>query len=102
MEIINAIEIQKGWEKHPRAKKWLQDWMQIVQAASWHGIQDVRRQFPSADGVKLKSGNIVTVFNAGGNNYRLLTTVVYRTQKIVIWELLTHAQYDKQKWKQTL
>jgi mRNA-degrading endonuclease HigB of HigAB toxin-antitoxin module len=31
-----------------------------------------RRDFPHADEAKVRSGNTVTIFNIGGNDYRLI------------------------------
>ncbi|WP_414529831.1 type II toxin-antitoxin system HigB family toxin [Nodularia chucula] len=55
---------------------------------------ELRQTFSSADQV----GNF-TVFNIGGNNYRLITLVDYKFQKVFIRHVLTHAEYDKEDWK---
>ena len=60
----------------------------------WKNLADVRLFYPSADRV----GNF-TVFNIKGNNYRLITSIIYSAQRIYIKYVLTHAQYDKDKWK---
>jgi mRNA interferase HigB len=40
------------------------------------------------------------VFNVKGNEYRLLTTINYRQQQVYVLEVMTHAEYSKQKqWK---
>jgi mRNA interferase HigB len=59
----------------------------------------VSTDYPSADGVKLGSAIVVTVFNVKGNEYRLLTHVNYDQQAVLVLELLTHAEYDKDLWK---
>jgi mRNA interferase HigB len=43
-------------------------------------------------------GNCV-VFNIGGNKYRLVTRVFYRSHKVYILKIMTHAEYDENKWK---
>jgi mRNA interferase HigB len=40
-----------------------------------------------------------TVFNIGGNKFRLIAHVDYRTQIIYIKHVLTHEEYDKEKGK---
>lgn len=50
--------------------------------------------FPSADGVEN-----LTVFDIGGNKYRLIALVDYEYQKVFIRAILTHAEYDKEGWK---
>jgi mRNA interferase HigB len=74
----------------------------VARDATWQSIVEVRQVFPAADGVPLRKGKrtiVVTVFNIGGNNFRLITTVSYRAQLIDVWGVLTHAEYDKEQWK---
>jgi len=54
----------------------------------------LRKLFPSADIV----GNLV-VFNIGGNKYRLIAAIHFNRQKLYIRDVLTHAEYDKERWK---
>ena len=99
VELVNVTAIERFVARHPDAAKWLANWIDVTEASSWQNIHDVHRQFPSADGVRLKSRVVVTVFNVKGNQYRLLTIINYSVQRIVIFDVLTHAEYDKQKWK---
>ncbi len=50
--------------------------------------------FPQAEAV----GNF-TVFNIKGNKYCLIVTIDYERQLIYIKYILTHAEYDKDRWK---
>jgi len=34
-----------------------------------------------------------------GNDYRLITSIVYATGRIYIKYVLTHSEYNKDKWK---
>ncbi len=72
----------------------------MVEKAKWDHINDVRRIFPSADAVKVKSGRTATVFNIGGNKYRLITAIHYNKKKIFILDILNHADYSKGSWKE--
>jgi len=40
-----------------------------------------------------------TVFNLKGNDYRLIVGIDYETKTIYYKYFLTHAEYDKSKWK---
>jgi len=55
---------------------------------------EVRLTFPTADAV-----GRFTIFNIKGNAYRLITEINYRTGRIFLRHLLTHADYDKGAWK---
>ena len=49
----------------------------------------------------LSSGRIVTVFNIRGNNYRLLVALDFPLKTLRVLLVLTRAEYDKEKWKDT-
>ena len=40
-----------------------------------------------------------TVFNIKANKYRLIVSIDYEKQVIYIKYILTHAEYDKEEWK---
>ena len=40
-----------------------------------------------------------TVFNIGGNKYRLIGVIDYEGHKVFMRSVLTHAEYDKGDWK---
>ena len=40
-----------------------------------------------------------TIFNIGGNKYRLIAYIVYSAKRIYIRHILTHSGYDKGRWK---
>jgi hypothetical protein len=40
-----------------------------------------------------------TVFNIKGNDYRLIVGIDYENQVVYYKYFLTHAEYDKNKWK---
>lgn len=62
----------------------------------------MRRLYPHADGVTLASGSVATVFNIRGNRYRLITLIDYDLETVSARAFLTHAEYDKEKWKRKL
>ena len=41
-----------------------------------------------------------TVFDLGGNKYRLIAAIHYNRGKVYIRHVLTHAEYDQDKWKE--
>lgn len=101
MDILNAQAIQKAIQRHKDAATWLTQWIATVRQASWQNLQEVRRIYPSADGIPLKR-IVVTVFNVKGNEYRLLTVIRYKAQQVYVVDVLTHAEYSKDKWKDRL
>jgi mRNA interferase HigB len=71
------------------------DWYRISSKNVWHNLAEVRTSFRHADVV----GDL-TDFNIKGNDYRLVVHIHYQTGTIYIKDLLTHADYDKGKWKE--
>lgn len=67
---------------------------EITADADWKTFADVRATFRSAD----VYGDC-TIFDVGNNKYRLIAWVSYKTHKVYIRSVLTHAEYDKDKWK---
>ncbi|MGC4032449.1 MAG: type II toxin-antitoxin system HigB family toxin [Tepidisphaeraceae bacterium] len=99
MQVIAFTIAEKFARKHRDANTWLARWREIVEAAEWHNLVDIREDFPQADGVKLKSRIVVTVFNVKGNEYRLLTFVQYEDQTVLVLDVMTHAEYSRDTWK---
>jgi mRNA interferase HigB len=62
--------------------------------ATWTNLIDVQKIYPTAEAV-----SNFTVFNIKGNTYRLIVDIVYTEQTIFIKYVLTHGEYDKEKWK---
>ncbi|NOT58643.1 MAG: type II toxin-antitoxin system HigB family toxin [Acidobacteria bacterium] len=94
MRIISRKALREFWERHPAAENPLQDWYRIVSHTGWKNLAEARSDFPHADAV-----GDCTVFNIGGNKFRLIVKLRYARQRIYIRNVLTHREYDKEKWK---
>lgn len=66
-----------------------------MKANNFNSFNELKVLFPHADQV-----GKLTVFNIAGNKVRLIAAVHYNTQKIYIRNILTHNEYDKNKWKE--
>jgi mRNA interferase HigB len=101
MTVIRIDRLEAFWNEHPNAETALRAWQQTVEAADCQKPTDVRRTFGSADvAVPVKSGRRVAVFNIRGNNYRLIANIDYRSGTVNVRIIMTHVEYDKNKWKQ--
>ena len=49
-----------------------------------------------------RSGKSATVFNVCGNKHRMATAIHYNTGKVFVLELMSHAEYSKNQWKDRL
>ena len=94
MRIITKSTLKNFWQKYPNSKNPLLAWYKITSGSDWKNFSDVRQVFSSADMV-----GQLTVFNIGGNKYRLITKIAFATHKVYIRAVLTHTEYDKGNWK---
>ena len=94
MNVISRKRITDFMTSHPTSRSPLEAWYRIVKKQTFENFNEVRQLFPSADQVK----NFV-VFNIGGNNYRLIALINYRKGNLFVRHILTHTEYDKNKWK---
>jgi mRNA interferase HigB len=98
MRVISKARLRRFWEAPDQhdAEGPLQAWYTQVnkKAVAWRTWGDVKADFGKASLV----GNCV-VFNIGGNKYRMVTRIFYRSHKVYILKVMTHAEYDLNKWK---
>lgn len=94
MHVITRLRLTQFRDKYPNADTSLRLWYKLTSLAQWQNLTELRQVFPSADQV-----SNLTIFNIGGNNYRLIALVDYKHKKVFIRYVLTHAEYDKENWK---
>ena len=90
LRIISKAAITEFSRAHRDALEPLLYWHSLSRRAAWRQLADVRADFPHADAV-----GIFTVFNIGGNKYRLVSAIKYRWQVVYIRHILTHTEYDR-------
>lgn len=93
MWVVSLKRLREFWAIHPNAEVPLRGWYTQTTAADWRKLSDLRAIFPSADQV----GNC-TVFNIGGNKFRLISRVFYRNHKVYVLRVMTHRDYDREDW----
>ena len=62
-----------------------------MRAQKYRNPHDLRADFGTVDSL----GDGKTVFNIGGNKYRLVTKILYRRGQVLIRHVLTHKEYDR-------
>ena len=75
------------------------EWFHTVTDAEWHRFADVKRTYNSCDQVGSK-----TVFDVGGNKYRIIAFIYFERQRVYVRAILDHKEYDKgnERWKEDL
>ena len=102
MRIIKTSTLRNFWETHRDSEASLRTWVQQTKAAQWRNLPQIRKTFPHADQVVVRSGRVVVVFNVARNRYRLIAAVHYNTQIVYTLMILTHKDYDRNPWKEQL
>jgi mRNA interferase HigB len=81
----------------------LAKWLKTSKEAEWRHPSDVKSAFGArVDFVKVASGNTVAVFDFANNNWRLIAAIHYDRQRLFVPRILTHKDYDTNKWKKDL
>jgi mRNA interferase HigB len=99
VNIITRRRLKAWCRQHHQARSALLAWYGVSTKARWDNLSQLRHDFPNADGVVVASGKVVTVFNIHGDTYRMIAAVHYDHKRVYLLRFLTHADYDKAKWK---
>ena len=94
MRVISRRALREFASAHKDAETPLDDWYRIAKRLRWTSLVDVRKTYPHADAV-----GEFTIFNIGGNKYRLITHIRFEKQIVYVKTVLTHRDYDKGAWK---
>ena len=100
VRVISLKPLREFWKRHNDAEESLRLWYKTATNAVWSSLWGVRQTYPHADGVKASGGDTLTVFNIGGNKYRLVARIRYDYQLINVRTVMTHREYDEGKWKE--
>ena len=95
MNVISYRRLRNLIEEHADADASLNAWYKMARRAKWQNFAEVQQRYLHADLV-----GRYTVFNISHNKYRLIARIVYRSQTIFIIAVLTHEEYDRDKWKE--
>lgn len=105
MRIISRRRLREFWSSPGRAdaRNPLRQWYANTASAVWKNPADVKKTFgASVDFVQVASGNTVSVFDIAGNKYRLIAAVHYDFGRVFALRVLTHEEYDSNRWKREL
>jgi mRNA interferase HigB len=94
MRFLSISRLRQETGRYPDVKKQIENWYDVVKKANWQNLEQVRKNYREAEAV-----GKFTVFNLKGNHYRLIVDIDYEFQTILYKYFLTHAEYDKGRWK---
>lgn len=90
MHVITATRLRDFWQRHGDAKSPLRAWIRMMESRSYTSSHEVQRDFATASFV----GGRRTVFNIGGNKFRLVVDMRYDMGRVYVRHVLTHVEYD--------
>ena len=94
MHVISKRALREFWDRYPDSQTPLRRWFKLITKNSFASFTELRAVFPSVDLV----GDL-TVFNIGGNKYRLITAIHFNRGKVYVRRVLTHEEYDRGGWR---
>ena len=89
MHVISLKMLREFWEKHPSAEGPMRNWHTTVERTDFADFNDLRQTFRSVDYVKPFS-----IFDVGGNNWRIITVIHFEVGKVFIRWVQTHDEYN--------
>jgi len=94
MRIISNSALRAFAALHRQADEPLQGWRRVIEKNRFDHWAELKAAFNTID----KVGEL-TVFDIGGNKYRLIAYIRFEKQILYIKAVLTHRDYDKGAWK---
>jgi mRNA interferase HigB len=97
MHLISAGKLKEASAVYPDVEEVIKNFYKKVEKSAWQNLVDVQKDYRSAEAV-----GSFTVFNIKGNRYRLILDIDYEEQVVYFKYFLTHAEYNKDQWKNDL
>lgn len=94
MHLISAGKLKEASASYPDVEEVIKSFYKKVEKSTWHNLIEVQQDYRDAEAV-----GEFTVFNIKGNKYRLILDINYTDQLVYFKYFLTHAEYDKEQWK---
>tara|TARA_R100001015_G_C4619810_1_gene176616 strand:+ start:69 stop:383 length:315 start_codon:yes stop_codon:yes gene_type:complete len=91
LRIISRRKLREFWEEHSSARDAIESWYAFLNANDFVSPNQLRKVFNHVDFI----GDGICIFNIKGNDFRLITHMMYQWNVVFILWIGTHADYDK-------
>jgi len=98
VHVISQKALREFAMTHADSAALLRAWFKLAHRGRFQNLAELKRTFASVDMVPVK-GRDFYVFNIGGNKYRLIAAIHFNTQRLFVRHVLTHSEYDRDRWK---
>ena len=89
MRVISRQSLREFWEIHPQAKEPLCAWYRVMGQTRFADFNAIKASFRAVDYVAP-----FTIFDIGGNKFRLITAIHHNTGRVYVRHVFTHLEYD--------
>lgn len=93
MHVISKKPFMEAAKKYPDDRGSIIDVYNVLRKGTFETPQALKEIFASLDNFKYKDK--WWVIDIGGNNLRLMTAILFTTQKVFVKHIVTHSEYDK-------
>ena len=80
-------------DKYPNDRDSIIDIYNVLRKGTFETPQALKEIFASLDNFKYKDK--WWIIDIGGNNLRLMATILFTTQKVFVKHIVSHSEYDK-------
>ncbi|HEX4125240.1 MAG TPA: type II toxin-antitoxin system HigB family toxin [Tepidisphaeraceae bacterium] len=106
MNVISRRLLREFYDSSPQRRQHaeaFEAWFKLARRAQWHTFQEVKALFGQTDIARdTKSKRTATIFDIGGNKYRIVTLIDYLRQTVLITHVLDHKEYSRNNWKKDI
>jgi mRNA interferase HigB len=98
VHVISQKALREFSRRHGGAAMPLRAWLKLTRRGRFRNLAELKATFARVDMVAVGDRDLY-VFNIGGNKFRLIASIHFNTQKLFVRHVLTHAEYDLERWK---
>ncbi len=91
MTLVGREKLYHFIFKNTDTRNWIENWIADVQNVNWQSPRDIKNRYSNASFL----ANNIVIFNVKGNSYRLEVQIAYKTKKVIVQWIGTHAEYNK-------
>jgi mRNA interferase HigB len=106
VNVISRKKLRRFYEAKPDRRRHaaaFEDWFKLTRRQRWQNFQDAKALFGQTDVASdTNSKRTATIFDIGGNKYRIITLIDYLRQTVLITHVMDHKEYDKGNWKRDI
>ena len=100
--VVSPARVKAYAKRFPKAEASLIHWLTTVRGAEWQNPAQLKASFNDVDPVTVDSSRTVYVFNIEGNRHSLIAAIHFNTQTVYVLRIMTHKEYDRNRWKEEL